>query len=82
MLPSTFSISSASLDADKATVHLERPSSDTVLPYEVTPMQTSTEHLKLDTDLEIKEGQKVVVGRMGTGSQQALFVVLTVKVLQ
>jgi antitoxin component of RelBE/YafQ-DinJ toxin-antitoxin module len=36
----------------------------------------------LQTDLDIKEGQKVVVGRMGLTSQQALFVVLTVKVLQ
>jgi hypothetical protein len=40
------------------------------------------EQLSLDTDVDIKEGQKVVVGRMGMNGQQAMFVVMTVKIVQ
>jgi antitoxin component of RelBE/YafQ-DinJ toxin-antitoxin module len=52
------------------------------VPVEVAPGNYSDETLSLETDLDIKEGQKVVVGRMGMSSQQAMFVVLTVKVVQ
>lgn len=54
----------------------------TSFPYERSPGQTSTDNLQLDTDIDVREGQKVVVGRMGMNSQQAMFVVLTVKVVQ
>ncbi|HUK16718.1 MAG TPA: hypothetical protein VLW65_09905 [Bryobacteraceae bacterium] len=37
--------------------------------------------LSLNTDIDIKEGQKVVVGRLGISHDQALFLVLTAKVV-
>jgi len=36
----------------------------------------------ITTDVDIKEGQKVVVGKQSTGANQALFLVLTAKVVQ
>jgi hypothetical protein len=79
---STFSIRSASLVPDGATIRLDRLSCQSKVPIEISPGNYSDETLSLDTDLDIKEGQKVVVGRMGMSSQQAMFVVLTVKVVQ
>jgi hypothetical protein len=38
-------------------------------------------NLGLTTDVDIKEGQKVVIGRMGIGKDQALFLVMTVKIV-
>jgi hypothetical protein len=75
---STFGFSSVSLGADGTTVQVERLECVTTLHYG----PNNSENLHLDTDLDIKEGQKVVVGRMGMDSHQALFVVLTVKVVQ
>ena len=37
--------------------------------------------LQMQTDLDIKEGQKVVVGRLGLSHDQALFLVMMGKVL-
>ena len=70
---SSFEVRSASVGADGTTAHLDGVRCDVIF---------GKQHLTLQTDLDIKEGQKVVVGRMGLTSQQALFVVLTVKVLQ
>ena len=39
-------------------------------------------NLGLNTDIDIKEGQKLVVGRMGIAPTQALFMVLTAHVEQ
>jgi hypothetical protein len=79
---SSFSVRSASIGADGATIRLDRLSCMSKVPVEVAPGNYSDETLSLETDLDIKEGQKVVVGRMGMSSQQAMFVVLTVKVVQ
>ncbi len=79
---SSFEIYSASLGVDGTTVHIDRFASQTTYPYEASPGKTSVEQLKLNADLDVREGQKVVVGRMGMNSQQALFLVLTVKVVQ
>lgn len=82
MVRSSFNIQTASLGADAATIHLDKVSYTIRFPYEVSPGQTSNQQLSLESDVDIKEGQKVVVGRMGMNSQQAMFVVLTVKVVQ
>jgi hypothetical protein len=37
--------------------------------------------LGIQTDLDIKEGQKVVVGRVGMSHDQALFLVMVARVL-
>ena len=76
---SDFAILSASLGADGTTVHLDGLKCQVIFPNE---NQSTMGQVALQTNIDIKEGQKVVVGRMGMNSQQALFVVLTVKVLQ
>jgi hypothetical protein len=45
------------------------------------PTQGQYTNLGLNTDIDIKEGQKVVVGRLGISHDQALFLVLTAKVV-
>jgi hypothetical protein len=79
---SEFAIDSASLGADGTTVHLDRLKCTMRFPYEDTPGQIIMQDLNLQTEVDIKEGQKVVVGRVGMTSQQAMFMVLTVKVVQ
>jgi len=39
-------------------------------------------NLSLSASVDLKEGQKVVVGRIGVAHDQALFVVLTAHVVQ
>ncbi|HUA63537.1 MAG TPA: secretin N-terminal domain-containing protein [Verrucomicrobiae bacterium] len=77
-----FSLRSATLSPDSATIRLENMNCRIFVPYEEAPGHYSQNDLQLNTDLDVKEGQKVVVGRMGMSSQQAMFVVITVKVVQ
>jgi len=77
-----FNIRSATLSPDGATIRLERMTCRIIIPVEESPGHYGQENLTLDTDLDIKEGQKVVVGRMGMTNQQAMFVVITAKTLQ
>lgn len=77
-----FAINSSSIGADGATIRLDQVRSNSKIPIEVGQGQYSTQELNLNTDLDIKEGQKVVVGRMGINREQALFLVLTARVVQ
>ena len=55
----------------------------TRIPVGNGPGQVSMNDIGMHTDLDIKDGQKAekVVGRLGINPGQALFVVLTAKVL-
>jgi hypothetical protein len=77
-----FQINSSSIGADGTTIRLDQVRSNSKIPIEVAQGQYSTQELNLNTDLDIKEGQKVVVGRMGINREQALFLVLTARVVQ
>lgn len=77
-----FQINSSSIGADGSTIRLDQIRSGTKIPVENNPGNYSYQDLNLNTDLDIKEGQKVVVGRMGINREQALFLVLTAKVVQ
>jgi antitoxin component of RelBE/YafQ-DinJ toxin-antitoxin module len=77
-----FAINSSSIGADGTTIRLDQVRSNSKIPIEVGQGQYSTQELNLNTDLDIKEGQKVVVGRMGINREQALFLVLTARVVQ
>jgi hypothetical protein len=44
--------------------------------------QFTYQEIGINTDLDIKEGQKVVVGKMGLGQNEALFLVLTARLAQ
>jgi hypothetical protein len=77
---SSLNINSISVEGDGATVRIDGFNLGTNVPYS-TGNGTQAHRLNLRTDLDIKEGQKVVVGRLGINPSQALFVVLTAKIL-
>ena len=68
-----FRVRSTSIGSDGATIHI----TDLNAHIE-TPVST----VALATDIDIKEGQKVVIGRLGISKDEALFLVMTVKILQ
>jgi len=77
-----FQINSSSIGADGTTIRLDQVRASSKIPVEVQPGNFNIQDLSLNTDLDIKEGQKVVVGRMGINREQALFLVLTARVVQ
>ena len=77
----TFRISNAAVGGDGTSIHISRLNAGIKMPV-VSGMQVSYTDLGLNTDVDIKEGQKVVIGRLGISKDQALFLVMTVKILQ
>jgi hypothetical protein len=78
----TLQIRSINIESDGSTIHLERLRSGYKVPVSTgTGDQYSYSDLGINTNLDIKEGQKVVVGRVGISHDQALFLVLTAKVI-
>jgi hypothetical protein len=71
-----FSMRSATLAPDGSTVRLDGMRNNLRWPTAGTYIE-----LSLNTDIDIKEAQKVVVGRLGISHDQALFLVLTAKVV-
>lgn len=78
----SFLINSSSIGADGTTIRLDQVRASARIPVEQGAGQFSYQDLGLRTDLDIREGQKVVVGRMGMNREQALFLVLTAKIVQ
>ena len=85
-----FQVKSASIAQDGSTVRIDGMSTSTKLPIATgsfgsgNPLvntQYTYSDLGMNTDLDIKEGQKVVVGRFGISHDQALFLVLTARVV-
>jgi hypothetical protein len=76
-----FRISSANLGGDGATIHISRMQAGIKMPV-FTNNGFSYNDLGLNSDVDIKEGQKVVIGRLGISKDQALFLVMTAKILQ
>jgi len=78
-----FRIQSATLTADGKTVRLDRMKAGIRMPvaYGIGPSQYSYNDLGLNADVDVKEGQKVVVGRLSVNNDQALFLVLTAHVV-
>lgn len=70
-------LNSVTLAADASTLRLNG------LAVSVTVPNGSMGYrdLSIQTDLDMKEGQKVVVGRLGLNQDQALFLVMTSKIL-
>jgi hypothetical protein len=67
----TVRINSISVESDGSTVRIDKLN---------TRYQWGHQNLELSTDLDVKEGQKVVVGRLGITHDQALFLVMMAKV--
>jgi hypothetical protein len=70
-------IDTASVGSDGTTIHINRLQSRIDVP-----VNNNYQNLSIETDIDIKEGQKVVVGRLGISKDQAVFLVMTVKILQ
>ncbi len=67
----TVHIRSVSMGGDNNTIRIDSLHTNSRVP----------QPLGIDTDVDMKEGQKVVVGRFGLNKDQALFLVLTAKVV-
>ncbi|MBZ5724414.1 MAG: hypothetical protein LAP87_05395 [Acidobacteriia bacterium] len=80
-ITNSFHMDSSSLSPDGTTVRLDRMRSMTRFPYR-SGNSVSYSDLGINQDMDIKEGQKAVVGRVGIAKDQALFLVLSAKVVQ
>ena len=74
-------LGNAGIASDGATIHINNLSASIKMPVS-SGSGFNYQDLGLQTDIDIKEGQKVVVGRLGISKDQALFLVMTVKILQ
>jgi hypothetical protein len=78
-------IGNASVNPDRSTVKVDRLHAGATVPIVTSSIpnnvQFAYQELGLDADVDIKEGQKVVVGRLSMGKDQALFLVLTARVV-
>jgi hypothetical protein len=92
---SQFSIRNASVSEDGTTIRIDRMHAGLRIPYTRRdtaaetkggiPLVKGVEYINsgIDQDVDVKEGQKVVVGRSSLeGPQQALFLILTAHVIQ
>lgn len=81
----SLNLNGIALDADNNTLRVEGLSASFRVPVPgsngLSDTQFNYTDLSIRTDLDMKVGQKVVVGRLGIGRDQALFVVMTGKVL-
>ena len=79
---STFSIRNATVSEDGTTVRIDRMHAGVRIPVAPTQGKANYTDTGIDQDVDVKEGQKIVVGRSSLeGPAQALFVILTAKVL-
>jgi hypothetical protein len=79
---SSLRIGSISVESDGSTVRIDRMNSSYRVPVASGGGdQFNYQDLGIQTDLDIKAGQKVVVGRLGISHDQALFLVMMAKVL-
>ena len=76
-----FRVKSASIAQDGSTVRIDGLATTTRLPIATGGNGYQVQNLNMGTDIDIKEGQKVVVGRFGISHDQALFLVLTARVV-
>jgi hypothetical protein len=93
---SQFSIRNATVSEDGTTIRIDRMHAGLRIPFTrregvaadakgAANAQRSIEYINsgIDQDVDVKEGQKVVVGRSSLeGPQQALFLILTAHVIQ
>ncbi len=78
-----FHMNSASVSPDGSSVRIDNLKAGIRLPVASTsgtPQFTYVD-LGVNADIDVKPGQKVVVGRLSMGQNQALFLVLTVRVV-
>ena len=79
-ITTSFRVRSASIAQDGSTVRIDGLSTNIRLPVP-SGQAFNIQELNMNTDVDIKEGQKVVVGRLGISRDQAVFLVLTAHVV-
>jgi len=76
-----FGIRSAGIGGDETTIRIDRLSLNSHIPVQTgSSGQFSVNNVGLQADVDIKQGQKVVIGRVSVG-ESALFLVLTAQVV-
>jgi hypothetical protein len=76
-----FRIASAGIGSDETTIRIDKLSLDSNIPMPAgVGGQFFTSNVGLQADVDIKQGQKVVIGRVSV-AESALFVVLTAQVV-
>jgi len=74
-----FSVRNATVSDDGTTIRIDRMHAGLRIPVSQKPEYVNT---GIDQDIDVKEGQKVVVGRASIeGPEKALFLILTARVL-
>jgi hypothetical protein len=82
---SQFSIRNTTVSEDGTTIRIDRMHAGLRIPVGGLSAQKNVDYINsgIDQDVDVKEGQKVVVGRSSLeGPQQALFLILTAHVIQ
>jgi hypothetical protein len=75
-----FRINSAGIGSDETTVRIDGLNLSSRIPVQSIPGQYNYQDVGLQADVDIKQGQKVVIGRVSV-AESALFVVLTAQVV-
>jgi hypothetical protein len=75
-----FRINSAGIGSDETTVRIDGLNLSSRVPVQTSPGQITFQDVGLQADVDIKQGQKVVIGRVSV-AESALFVVLTAQVV-
>ncbi len=75
-----FRIASAGIGSDETTIRVDKLNLDSNIPVQSGPGQYTYNSVGLQADVDIKQGQKVVIGRVSV-AESALFVVLTAQVV-
>jgi hypothetical protein len=76
-----FRINSANVAADGSTIRIDGMRVGVRMPVQ-NPTGFNYQDLGLNANVDIKEGQKVVVGRIGMSKDQALFLVLSAVIVK
>lgn len=72
----------ATVSADEKTVRLERLTASVKLPVAAPAGQFTVSDLNFNADLDLKAGQRTIAGRVGMNRDQALFLVLTARIVK
>ena len=75
-----FRIRQAGIGSDETTIRIDKLNLDSVIPVQSSPGPYAYANVGLQADVDIKQGQKVVIGRVSV-AESALFLVLTAQVV-
>lgn len=79
---SMFSVRNTTVSEDGTTIRLDRMHAGLRIPVVSPDGKTTYMNTGIDQDIDVKEGQKVVVGRASLeGPEKALFLILTARVM-